>query len=80
MVSFVMAYSFMEPINPALDSSDSEQEKAPPMLVPMADILNHISKHNAELSYGATHLKMMAIKDIAKVSERQRLGRVGWFY
>lgn len=69
MVSFVMAYSFMEPINPALDPSDTEQEKAPPMLVPMADILNHVSKHNAELSYGATYLKMIAIKDIEKGEE-----------
>lgn len=69
MVSFVMAYSFMEPINPALDSFDTEQEKAPPMLVPMADILNHVSKHNAELSYGPACLQMVAVKDIAKGEE-----------
>ncbi|GAB1607958.1 N-lysine methyltransferase SETD6-like [Argonauta hians] len=69
MVAFVMAYSFMEPTNPALDSSHEDQVTAPPIMVPLADILNHSSNHNAELSYEVSCLKMMAVKDIKKGHE-----------
>uniref|UniRef100_A0A0L8HD91 N-lysine methyltransferase SETD6 n=1 Tax=Octopus bimaculoides TaxID=37653 RepID=A0A0L8HD91_OCTBM len=69
MVAFVMAYSFMEPTNPMLDSSDEDQVTAPPMMVPVADILNHVANHNAELSYEVSCLKMITVKDIQKGEE-----------
>ena len=61
MVAFVMAYSFTEP--PANEFDDSP----PPMMVPMADILNHVAKNNARLSYETEALKMVATKPIKKV-------------
>ena len=61
MVAFVMAYSFTEP--PANEFDDSP----PPMMVPMADILNHVAKNNAHLSYETEALKMVATKPIKKV-------------
>lgn len=71
-----MAYSFTEPQGD--NSSDDEAESEcndvtgksvdnPPMMVPMADILNHVSKHNARLVFETDCLKMVAIRDIAKV-------------
>ena len=64
MVAFVMAYSFTEP--PADEFDDSP----PPMMVPMADILNHVAKNNAHLSFEKEALKMIAIKPIKKVHQR----------
>lgn len=62
MVGFVMAYSFTNP--------DSETgEKNPPKMVPMADVLNHISKHNAELQYDEDSWKMVAVKSISPQEE-----------
>ena len=37
-------------------------------MVPVADILNHVSNHNAEISFGEDMLTMKAIKDIEAVS------------
>ena len=73
MVAFVMAYSFTEP--PNLDQSESEDESHdvscdssnPPMMVPMADVLNHVADNNAHLDFGKESLKMVAVKDIQKV-------------
>jgi hypothetical protein len=77
-VAFVMAYSFTEP--PAesnendSDSEDSDTESdakvtnSPPMMVPMADILNHVAKNNARLDFDVDSLKMVATKAIALVS------------
>lgn len=44
--------SFQEPQEED-DDDDDEEEKAPnpPMMVPMADMLNHVSKHNANLEF-----------------------------
>jgi len=48
--------SFQEPLEEEEDGDDDdeeEEEKAPnlPMMVPMADMLNHVSNHNANLEY-----------------------------
>ncbi|XP_071949120.1 N-lysine methyltransferase setd6-like [Antedon mediterranea] len=53
MVAFVMSYSFTEPPN------DVDRPPTPPMMVPMADILNHVSKHNACLEFDQDCLRMV---------------------
>ncbi|XP_016117050.1 N-lysine methyltransferase setd6 [Sinocyclocheilus grahami] len=63
LVAFVMAYSFQEP------DEDEEKEPNPPMMVPMADMLNHISKHNANLEYTPECLKMVSVRPIEKGEE-----------
>ncbi|CAC5404604.1 SETD6 [Mytilus coruscus] len=63
MVAFVMAYSFTEPPDDEFDDSP------PPMMVPMADILNHVAKNNAQLAFEKDALKMVAIKTIKKGEE-----------
>jgi len=72
-VAFVMAYSFTEPTTDASrshseSSTDSVQCKPPPMMVPAADILNHVAKNNARLDFGVESLKMVATRPIAEVS------------
>lgn len=44
--------SFQEPQEED-DEEEEEEEKAPnpPMMVPMADMLNHVSNHNANLEF-----------------------------
>ncbi|KAK3755261.1 hypothetical protein RRG08_027519 [Elysia crispata] len=82
MVAFVMAYSFTEPENKKNgkddsaenedeeDEDDEESEKMrPPMMVPMADVLNHITKHNAKLTFGSEALKMVTTRDISMGEE-----------
>lgn len=74
-VAFVMSYSFTEPVNNKKDSgcsTDNDDEKEeelmnPPMMVPMADMLNHVTKHNAKLTFGKDALKMVTIRNISKV-------------
>lgn len=41
--------SFQEP----LEDDDDEKEPNSPLMVPAADILNHIANHNANLEYSA---------------------------
>lgn len=71
-VAFVMAYSFTEPVNET-SRSDSEssttsvKQKPSPVMVPMADILNHVAKNNARLDFGVESLKMVATRPIAEV-------------
>lgn len=67
LVAFVMAYSFQEPVDD--DDEDEEKAPSPPMMVPMADMLNHISKHNANLEYTPDFLKMVAVQRIEKGEE-----------
>ena len=76
MVAFVMAYSFTEPIktsdksrdtDESDDDDDDEEVMSPPMMVPMADILNHVAKNNAKLTFEKDALKMVATKNIRKV-------------
>lgn len=65
LVAFVMAYSFQEPLEEEDDDDEEEDKDAnPPMMVPMADMLNHVSNHNANLVYTPDCLKMVAIRDI----------------
>lgn len=80
MAAFVMAYSFTEQDpskeddddddNDDEDSQDSQKVKSndsAPAMVPMADILNHISNNNAHLEFGSESLTMVATQDIHKV-------------
>ena len=79
MVAFVMAYSFTEPAgkakeadgNASREEEDSDTEDVegtlPPMMVPMADILNHIAKNNAALTFEVDALRMVSTRDIRKV-------------
>jgi len=52
---FLLLCSFQEPQEEEDDEEDEEdeEEKAPnpPMMVPMADMLNHVSNHNANLEF-----------------------------
>ncbi|XP_074439423.1 N-lysine methyltransferase SETD6 isoform X1 [Larus michahellis] len=48
LVAFVMAYSFQEPLE---EEDEDEKGPNPPMMVPVADILNHVANHNANLEY-----------------------------
>ncbi|KAI5617283.1 N-lysine methyltransferase setd6 [Silurus asotus] len=63
LVAFVMAYSFQEP------DEDEDEDPNPPMMVPMADMLNHVSDHNANLEYTPECLKMVSVRPIRKGEE-----------
>ena len=72
-VAFVMAYSFTEPATDTLtgdseSSSESVDCKAAPMMVPVADLLNHVAENNARLVFGTDSLRMVATRPIDKVS------------
>lgn len=83
MVAFVMAYSFTEPIskNSRVDQNHSRTEEkshledvdpedlenTPPMMVPMADILNHVARNNARLTFDTDALRMISVCDIKEV-------------
>uniref|UniRef100_A0A3Q2TPJ0 N-lysine methyltransferase SETD6 n=1 Tax=Fundulus heteroclitus TaxID=8078 RepID=A0A3Q2TPJ0_FUNHE len=72
LVAFIMAYSFQEPQEEEEDDDDEEQENkasSPPMMVPMADMLNHISSHNANLEFNPDSLKMVSLRAIRKGEE-----------
>ncbi|KAG7279778.1 LOW QUALITY PROTEIN: hypothetical protein CRUP_008848, partial [Coryphaenoides rupestris] len=59
---------FQEPLEEEEDDDEEEEEKAPnlPMMVPMADMLNHVSNHNANLEYTPECLKMVCVRPSAK--------------
>lgn len=40
--------SFQEPLD---EEDEDEKDPNPPMMVPIADMLNHVSNHNANLEY-----------------------------
>nr|XP_046249593.1 N-lysine methyltransferase setd6 isoform X2 [Scatophagus argus] len=73
LVAFVMAYSFQEPQEEEDDEEEEEEEEEkapnPPMMVPMADILNHVSNHNANLEFTPDCLKMVCVRSIQKGEE-----------
>ncbi|KAM3869799.1 N-lysine methyltransferase setd6 [Diretmus argenteus] len=73
LVAFVMAYSFQEPQAEEDDDEEEEEEEEkapnPPMMVPMADMLNHVSNHNANLEYTPESLKMVCVRPIRKGEE-----------
>ncbi|MEE6500230.1 hypothetical protein FKM82_003711 [Ascaphus truei] len=56
LVAFVMAYSFQEPMEEEED--DLGKEVLPPMMVPVADLLNHVAQHNAHLEFTPECLRM----------------------
>ncbi|KAK6480112.1 N-lysine methyltransferase setd6-like isoform X2 [Huso huso] len=66
LVAFVMAYSFQEPLE---EDEEDEKEPNPPMMVPMADILNHVANHNANLEFRTESLKMVSVRRIKKGEE-----------
>ncbi|XP_004569233.1 N-lysine methyltransferase setd6 [Maylandia zebra] len=69
LVAFVMAYSFQEPQDEDDDDEDEEKPPNPPMMVPMADMLNHVSNHNANLEFTQDSLKMVCVRPIHKGQE-----------
>ncbi|XP_072164344.1 N-lysine methyltransferase setd6-like [Diadema setosum] len=81
IVAFVMAYSFTDPGNDDDEDddddagNDDDDDKAgrgssrDPMMVPLADALNHIAKNNAHLNFGKESLTMVAVSDIKKGEE-----------
>ena len=77
MVAIIMAYSFTDPGSVESSDEDIEPESYQldhgkytlPVMVPMADILNHTSRNNAHLDFGKEFLKMVAVKDIKEVSD-----------
>ncbi|KAK7495545.1 hypothetical protein BaRGS_00013243, partial [Batillaria attramentaria] len=83
MVAFIMAYSFTEPRGPGAKQSGKDQGDAgkdeeedgddagtsPPMMVPLADILNHVANNNASLNFDVDALRMVTTKDIKKGEE-----------
>nr|XP_040017509.1 N-lysine methyltransferase setd6 isoform X3 [Gasterosteus aculeatus aculeatus] len=78
LVAFVMAYSFQEPDEEEgsededeEEDEEEEEEKAPnpPMMVPMADMLNHVSNHNANLEFTPDSLKMVCVRPIRRGEE-----------
>lgn len=69
LVAFVMAYSFQEPHEEDDDEDEQENAPNPPMMVPMADMLNHIANHNANLEFTPDSLKMVSVRQIRKGEE-----------
>lgn len=72
LVAFVMAYSFQEPQEEEDEEEEEEEEEKapnPPMMVPMADMLNHVSNHNANLEFTPDSLKMVCVRPIRKGEE-----------
>ncbi|XP_069134186.1 N-lysine methyltransferase setd6-like [Argopecten irradians] len=69
MVAFVMAYSFTEPAPDEDQAKEDVPTKSAPMMVPMADILNHVAHNNAELRFEKEFLKMVSTAEIAKGAE-----------
>ncbi|XP_064375515.1 N-lysine methyltransferase SETD6 isoform X1 [Dromaius novaehollandiae] len=66
LVAFVMAYSFQEPLE---EADEDEKGPNPPMMVPVADILNHVANHNANLEYAPKCLQMVTTQPISKGQE-----------
>ncbi|KAL1784868.1 N-lysine methyltransferase SETD6 [Sigmodon hispidus] len=69
LAALVMAYSFQEPLDDDDDDDDEEKEPNSPLMVPAADILNHIANHNANLEYSTDCLRMVATQPIPKGHE-----------
>ncbi|KAI4902437.1 hypothetical protein NFI96_011488 [Prochilodus magdalenae] len=71
LVAFVMAYSFQEPVENEEEEEEDDDDEVPnpPMMVPMADMLNHVCSHNANLEYTPDCLKMVAVRQIRKGEE-----------
>ncbi|KAB0401198.1 hypothetical protein E2I00_018545, partial [Balaenoptera physalus] len=64
LVALVMAYR-SEP----LEEEEDEKEPNSPLMVPAADVLNHLANHNANLEYSPNCLRMVATQPIPKGHE-----------
>ncbi|KAG9463940.1 hypothetical protein GDO78_020767 [Eleutherodactylus coqui] len=73
MVAFVMAYSFQEPLQEEEDDDDDDDDDdeedcrkgtLPPMMVPVADLLNHVAHHNAQLEFTPESLRMVTTRPV----------------
>ncbi|CAH2323799.1 N-lysine methyltransferase setd6 [Pelobates cultripes] len=62
LVAFVMAYSFQESLEE--EEEDSGKEDNPPMMVPVADLLNHVAQHNAHLEFTPDYLRMITTRPV----------------
>ncbi|XP_063801902.1 N-lysine methyltransferase SETD6 isoform X2 [Pseudophryne corroboree] len=67
LVAFVMAYSFQEPLDD--EEEDSGKEVLPPMMVPVADLLNHVAHHNTHLEFTPECLRMITTQPVAAGGE-----------
>uniref|UniRef100_A0A8C5QI96 N-lysine methyltransferase SETD6 n=1 Tax=Leptobrachium leishanense TaxID=445787 RepID=A0A8C5QI96_9ANUR len=61
LVAFVMAYSFQEPVD---EEEDCGKRDPPPMMVPVADLLNHVTENNARLEFTPDYLRMVATRPV----------------
>uniref|UniRef100_H9G6A5 N-lysine methyltransferase SETD6 n=1 Tax=Anolis carolinensis TaxID=28377 RepID=H9G6A5_ANOCA len=53
-----------------LDEEEEEEGKPSPLvMVPLADLLNHVANHNANLEFSPEHLQMVATRTIPKGQE-----------
>ncbi|NP_001085404.1 N-lysine methyltransferase setd6 [Xenopus laevis] len=64
LVAFVMAYSFQEPLEENDEEDEDEKDILPPMMVPVADLLNHVAHHNAHLEFTPECLRMVTTKSV----------------
>ncbi|KAM3920657.1 N-lysine methyltransferase SETD6 [Leptodactylus fuscus] len=62
LVAFVMAYSFQEPLDDEED--DCGKDAHPPMMVPVADLLNHVAHHNTHLEFTPECLRMVTTRPV----------------
>ncbi|XP_078675246.1 N-lysine methyltransferase SETD6-like [Branchiostoma floridae x Branchiostoma belcheri] len=69
MVAFIMAYSFFEPVSDEDGQGDEGGKSSLPLMVPMADILNHIAKNNAHLEWDKDCLRMVTTRPVAAGEE-----------
>lgn len=60
LVAYVMSYSFTDEEAGLLGTT---------MMVPFVDLLNHSSHHHGELTFHPKCLKLMAVRNIAKVCD-----------
>ncbi|XP_036688510.1 N-lysine methyltransferase SETD6 isoform X7 [Balaenoptera musculus] len=58
-------FCFQEP----LEEEEDEKEPNSPLMVPAADVLNHLANHNANLEYSPNCLRMVATQPIPKGHE-----------
>ena len=69
-----MLGSFQEPLEEEeekdSDDEEEEEEKASnlPMMVPMADMLNHVSNHNAHLEYTPVRRRPLHLRSTCDVA------------
>ncbi|XP_075693195.1 N-lysine methyltransferase SETD6 [Rhinoderma darwinii] len=61
LAAFVMAYSFQEPLE---DEDDFGKDVPPPMMVPVADLLNHVAQHNTHLEFTPECLRMVTTRPV----------------